>query len=96
MTDSPMHGWQTVIGVLLGVLAGGIFAHYSWVIRQMMTQGISRNATMGTLFAGAIPILALISILFARNLPDHPGNLALHTCGGSRVSPPPMRSIRRR
>lgn len=75
IADSPAHGVRTVAGVLLGIAAGGVFAHYSWVIRRMMSHGISRNATLGTLFAGAVPILAVVALVFGRGLPDHRVNL---------------------
>ena len=50
-------------GVLLGLVAGGSYAVYSWVAHRLITSGISRAASMGAVFGfgGAllIPVLVL-------------------------------------
>lgn len=53
----------TVIGVLLGLIAGGTYATFSWIVSRLMTAGISRAASMGAVFGvgGALlmPVLAI-------------------------------------
>ncbi|AGF73651.1 DMT family transporter [Corynebacterium halotolerans] len=40
----------TAVGIALGLIAGITYATYSWVVHRLMTQGISRSASMGAVF----------------------------------------------
>ena len=54
---------QTAAGILLGLLAGLTYALYSWSARQMMNNGVSASAAMGSTFGAGglllIPVLLL-------------------------------------
>lgn len=65
---SKMHGHTsdpapTIVGIGLGLVAGATYASYSWVAHRLMSQGISRAASMGAVFGGGglllMPVLAL-------------------------------------
>jgi DME family drug/metabolite transporter len=53
----------TVIGTGLGLVAGGTYATYSWVVHRLMTRRISRAASMGAVFGGGglllMPVLLI-------------------------------------
>jgi DME family drug/metabolite transporter len=53
----------TILGIVLGLLAGATYATYSWAARRLMSSGICRGASMGAVFGGGglllIPVLAL-------------------------------------
>ena len=51
----------TIVGVLLGLIAGATYATYSWVARRLMQDDISRAASMGAVFGSGgvllVPVL---------------------------------------
>lgn len=53
----------TILGILLGLLAGITYATYSWAVHRLMDSGIGRAASMGSVFGigGALlmPVLVL-------------------------------------
>lgn len=53
---------STVAGILLGLVAGGTYAVYSWVAHRLMTTGVGRAAAMGAVFGlgGALLIPVLL------------------------------------
>lgn len=61
--EGTASGGSAVLGIALGLVAGSTYAVYSWVARRLMTRGVSRAASMGTVFGGGglllMPILAL-------------------------------------
>lgn len=51
----------TVAGILLGLVAGGTYAVYSWAARRLMVDGVSRAASMGSIFgAGGLLLLPVL------------------------------------
>ncbi|PZE81764.1 DMT family transporter [Curtobacterium sp. MCBD17_032] len=53
----------TVLGVVLGLVAGATYAVYSWASRRLMVDGVPRAAAMGAVFGGGglllMPVLAV-------------------------------------
>ena len=60
-------GGNVVAGALLGVVAGGTYALYSWTARRMMNDGIPARATMGATFG--LGGLLLMPVLAATGAP---------------------------
>ncbi|MDI3331932.1 MAG: EamA family transporter [Micrococcus sp.] len=63
-TDGPASsGAPTVVGILLGLVAGLTYATYSWTVHRLMSRNVSRAASMGAVFgAGGVllmPVLVL-------------------------------------
>lgn len=52
----------TMIGVLLGLVAGASYATYSWAAQRLMTQGLGRAAAMGSVFG--LGGVMLVPVLF--------------------------------
>lgn len=54
---------DTILGILLGLVAGATYATYSWASHRLMRDGIDRGAAMGAVFGGGglllMPVLAL-------------------------------------
>lgn len=63
MSNEPTETTQTVLGILLGLVAGGTYATYSWSAQRLMSRGVGRAASMGAIFGlgGALlmPVLAV-------------------------------------
>ncbi|MFT3944527.1 MAG: EamA family transporter [Ancrocorticia sp.] len=61
--DEPATSPGVTVGVALGLVAGATYATYSWVAHRLMSEGISRAASMGAVFGGGgtllMPVLAL-------------------------------------
>lgn len=61
LTDAALA--DTVVGILLGLIAGATYATYSWVAYRLLGSGISRSAAMGSVFGigGALlmPVLLI-------------------------------------
>lgn len=53
----------TAVGVLLGLVAGGTYASYSWVAHHLMHAGISRAASMGAVFGAGGTLLMPVLIV---------------------------------
>jgi len=54
---------ESVLGVLLGLVAGASYAVYSWVARRLMDAGIGRAASMGAVFgAGGLLLLPVLLV----------------------------------
>lgn len=47
----------TVWGVLLGLVAGGSYAGYSWAVHRLLGRGIGRGAAMGSVFGAGGALL---------------------------------------
>jgi DME family drug/metabolite transporter len=58
---------DTVWGILLGLVAGGTYAVYSWAARRLMDRGVSRAASMGAVFG--LGGLLLIPVLVVTGAP---------------------------
>src|SRR5699024_11354740 len=52
----------TMIGVLLGLVAGASYATYSWDAQRLMTKGLGRAAEMGSVFGLEGVLMALFFI----------------------------------
>jgi len=48
---------HAAVGIGLGLIAGATYATYSWTVRRLMSQGISRSASMGAVFGGGGTLL---------------------------------------
>jgi drug/metabolite transporter, DME family len=65
---SKIHGpaadaMSTIAGTGLGLVAGGTYAVYSWIVHRLMTCEISRAASMGAVFGGGGLLLMPVLIL---------------------------------
>lgn len=58
---------STLVGVGLGLVAGGTYALYSWCVRRLIGRGIGRPAAMGAVFG--LGGLALMPVLVATGAP---------------------------
>lgn len=65
---SKIHGQTsdpipTIMGIVLGLVAGSTYAIYSWVAHRLMAEGINRAASMGAVFGGGglllMPVLLI-------------------------------------
>ncbi|PTW61549.1 DME family drug/metabolite transporter [Breoghania corrubedonensis] len=70
-------GRDVALGGLLGLVAGGTYALYSWTARRMMHDGLSSRVAMGATFG--VGGILLMPVLIATGAPflDAPGNLAV-------------------
>ncbi|WP_321339789.1 EamA family transporter [Breoghania sp.] len=70
-------GDNVVLGTVLGLVAGGTYALYSWTTRRMMQSGLASRVAMGATFG--IGGLLLMPVLFATGAPflASAGNLAV-------------------
>jgi DME family drug/metabolite transporter len=63
LDDAARPAGETVLGVLLGLVAGAAYAVYSWVAHRLMDEGVPRAAAMGAVFGGGglllMPVLAV-------------------------------------
>ncbi|WIB13527.1 DMT family transporter [Curtobacterium sp. MCPF17_052] len=63
LEDAARPAGATVLGVLLGLVAGAGYAVYSWVAHRLMDEGVPRAAAMGAVFGGGglllMPVLAV-------------------------------------
>lgn len=63
LEDAARPAGETVLGVLLGLVAGAGYAVYSWVAHRLMDEGVPRAAAMGAVFGGGglllMPVLAV-------------------------------------
>lgn len=57
----------TLLGVLLGLIAGVTYALYSWAAHRLITHGIASRAAMGTIFG--LGGLLLVPVLLATGAP---------------------------
>lgn len=61
--DRTFDPTATMLGIVLGLVAGTTYAIYSWVAHRFMMQGISRAASMGAVFGGGglllMPVLLI-------------------------------------
>lgn len=67
MNDSTRGLAPTLLGVALGLVAGTTYALYSWTTHRLMSSGVSRAASMGSVFGlgGAL----LLPVLFITGAP---------------------------
>jgi DME family drug/metabolite transporter len=67
MAHDPADAGATMSGIGLGLVAGATYATYSWCAQRLMSQGISRAASMGAVFGtgGAL----LMPVLFLTGAP---------------------------
>ncbi|MHA6523374.1 DMT family transporter [Tessaracoccus sp. G1721] len=69
--------WQTVAGVGLGLVAGLSYAVYSWAAHRLMSSGVGRAASMGSVFGlGGLLLMPVLAVTGATIL-HGPGNLAV-------------------
>jgi DME family drug/metabolite transporter len=63
MAHDPADAAATMVGIALGLVAGATYATYSWCAQRLMSQGVSRAASMGAVFgtggAFLMPVLFL-------------------------------------
>lgn len=58
-TDS----WASTAGILLGLVAGGTYALYSWAAHRLIGGGISSRAAMGTVFGlGGLLLMPVLAV----------------------------------
>lgn len=50
MAHEPADTAATMFGFALGLVAGATYATYSWCAQRLMSQGVSRSASMGAVF----------------------------------------------
>ncbi|WBL20262.1 DMT family transporter [Citricoccus sp. NR2] len=67
MNDATRGLAPTLLGVALGLVAGTTYALYSWTTHRLMSSGVSRAASMGSVFGlgGAL----LLPVLFITGAP---------------------------
>ncbi|MFE7264997.1 DMT family transporter [Streptomyces sp. NPDC057592] len=58
---------QTVVGVLLGLVAGLTYAVYAWAAHRLITRGVTSRAAMGAVFG--LGGLMLVPVLLATGAP---------------------------
>lgn len=59
--ESAEAGWETAVGVVLGLAAGSSYALYSWAVHALMERQVPRSAAMGAVFgAGGILLLPVL------------------------------------
>lgn len=68
---------STVLGVGLGLIAGITYALYSWVVHRLMSSGIGRAASMGSVFGAGGALLVPVLLLTGAPLVGSPQNLAV-------------------
>lgn len=67
MTHDPADTAATMLGIGLGLVAGATYATYSWCAQRLMSQGVSRSASMGAVFGtGGV---FLMPVLFLTGAP---------------------------
>ena len=54
---------ETVVGIMLGLVAGAAYATYSWVAHGLMASGVSRAASMGAVFGAGGALLMPVLLL---------------------------------
>lgn len=78
--DSPASSAAgTVSGILLGLLAGATYAIYSWVAHRLMSEGVSRGASMGSVFGLGGVILIPVLVITGAPLIASPQAFAVAT-----------------
>ncbi|WP_345064519.1 EamA family transporter [Leifsonia kafniensis] len=63
MVRDPSDAGATLAGIALGLLAGITYATYSWCAQRLMSQGISRAASMGAVFGTGGVLLMPVLLL---------------------------------
>lgn len=59
--------WQTLLGIVLGLVAGATYAIYSWAASRLMSHGAGRAASMGAVFG--LGGLLLMPVLLVTGAP---------------------------
>lgn len=73
----PARGADTLIGILLGLVAGATYAVYSWGAATLMRRGVGTRAALGSIFGiGAVGLLPVLAATGAPIL-GAPGHLAV-------------------
>ncbi|MDQ0729798.1 DME family drug/metabolite transporter [Arthrobacter sp. B1I2] len=61
--SEPAGSWPTTAGILLGLVAGGTYALYSWASHRLIGTGISSRAAMGTVFGfGGLLLMPVLAV----------------------------------
>ena len=68
---------STVVGIVLGLLAGASYALYSWVVQHLMIDGVGRAAAMGSVFGLGGTALMPVLLVTGRPLLATPDALAV-------------------
>lgn len=63
-TDAPGgSSWETLAGVVLGLVAGLTYAVYSWAAHRLMGSGVGRAASMGSVFGlGGLLLMPVLAV----------------------------------
>jgi DME family drug/metabolite transporter len=67
LDDHTASAGGTIWGILLGLVAGATYAVYSWVAHRLMNEGVSRAASMGSVFG--VGGLLLVPVLIVTGAP---------------------------
>lgn len=59
---------STLLGIGLGLVAGGTYAMYSWAVHRLMTRDVGRAAAMGSVFGAGGALLLPVLIVTAAPL----------------------------
>jgi drug/metabolite transporter, DME family len=63
MEDPTSSGAPTVVGILLGLVAGAAYATYSWAVHRLMSRNVGRAASMGAVFGAGGALLMPVLVL---------------------------------
>ena len=67
-TQAAHSQWDTVIGIILGLVAGGSYALYAWIGKHMIEQGVHSKASMSSMFVVSACILLPSLVLTGEHL----------------------------
>jgi len=79
MFYKPADASMTMLGIVLGLVAGATYAAYSWCAQRLMSQGISRAASMGAIFGTGGTLLMPVLFLTGEPLLASPQPLFVAT-----------------
>src|SRR5699024_8043671 len=79
MFYKPADAAMTMLGIVLGLVAGATYATYSWCAQRLMSQGISRAASMGAIFGTGGTLLMPVLFLTGEPLLASPQPLFVAT-----------------
>jgi len=67
----------TIASIALGLVAGTTYAVYSWVVHQLMQQGVGRAASMGAVFGAGGALLVPVLLVTGAPLVASPSSFAV-------------------
>lgn len=77
--DSGASEGETLVGIALGLVAGGTYAIYSWAVRRLMDAHVPRAAAMGAVFGVGGVLLIPVLVITGQPLLSSPENLMVAT-----------------